>query len=214
MSHARNKVVLLAICALSGCALFGKAEPLSPSYYSPEQHESQVQPASGGGEQLALRIGRVTSSGHLRERIAYRSSARAVGFYDQRRWTERPEVYLRRAVSSALFEQAGLTHVVSGPAPTLQLELLEFAEVREPAQGGRVRLRAMLSDGRTAWFERTFEAEQRAKGEGDDFTAVVDALAAALDQCVRELSQATLAALQARATSAAPAVPAPPEPAL
>lgn len=208
MNQARNKVVLLVVCALSGCAFFGKAEPLSPTFYSPEQRERQAQ-SVGGSEQLALRIGRVTSSAHLRERIAYHSSPRALSFYEQRRWTERPEAYLRRAVSSALFEQAGLAHVVSGPAPTLELELLEFAEVREPAHGGRVRLRAMLSDGRTAWFERTFEAEQRAQGDGDDFTPVVDALAAALEQCVRELSQTTISALQARAATAAPAAPAP-----
>jgi cholesterol transport system auxiliary component len=203
----------LLCLVLQGCALFGKAEPFDPNFYSPEQYEANASSSvATEAPGMALRLGRIVSGSHLRERIAYQSSARQVGFYDGRHWTERPESYLRRAVTAALFEQAGLTHVISGPAPTLELELIDFTEVRSPKRLGRVRVRAVLSDGRTAFLERFFTAEQPVRGDEDEFEHVVDALALALQQCVRELTEATVLTLRARppepATSAAPAAPA------
>lgn len=198
MTNARFEAWVLAAATLSGCAFFGKSEPLTPRFYTPEQApaDSMLKAATTSNEGLALRLGRVLASAHLREQVAYQASERELGFYEQRRWTERPETYLGRALSRALFQQAGITHVVSGPAPTLDVELLDFTEVRAPRRLARVRVRALLSDGRTALLEQTFAAEEAVKGAEDDFEPVVGALAKALERVVDDVAQATTTALR------------------
>ena len=80
---------------LGACALTSKSEPLLTRYFSPDYIGApprQVVPAStasaGRGQ---LRLGDVRGGSHLRERILYRDSDEALGYYEQRRWTERPE---------------------------------------------------------------------------------------------------------------------------
>lgn len=201
-----TKAFAILLLAVGGCALFGKSEPLSVRYFTPA---SEASGPSGAGSGIALRLGRVDAGAHLRERIAYRASAHELGYYETRRWTERPEAYLRRELARVLFEQAGAAHVLSGPAPTLEVELLEFAELRAPSHAARVRLRAVVSDGRTALLERTFTAEQRV-ADDDSFESVVDAMGKALASAVVQLSQSVLSAVQASAPSVPTEVPAAP----
>ncbi len=228
LSCGRALVWVACLCAcaalLEACALFGKSAPLDIRYYSAERAPWSGPPApvlaaalgpagttpqnaaSGPAARATLRLGRVTSGDYLRERIAYRSSARELGYYETRRWTERPEAYLRRALASALFEERSLTRAVSGPAPTLEVELIEFDEQLAPVHAARVRARALLTDQRVSRFEHTFSAEQPV--DGRNFERVASAMAAALDRCVEEISDRVVAELASAAPSAnMPAVP-------
>jgi len=124
------------LCALGGCALTDKSDPLEIRYFTPQSSGGSA-PAQtavpAAAESLGLSLGRVRASAYLRERIAFRASANELGFYEGLRWTERPESYLRRALSSSLFEQRGLEQVLAGPGATLEVELISFEETREPA---------------------------------------------------------------------------------
>lgn len=192
---------LLCALALAGCAIFKKSEPLSPTYYSAERFDDARERAaspSGEGSAASLRLARVEGASHLRERIAYRTSPRQLGFYETRRWAERPEVYLRRALSRALFEQRGMIHTVSGLAPALEVELIEFDEWRGPPHRVRVRAHVLLSEARSARFEHTVTAEQPVRSEADEgeFAEVAEAFSIALGRVVDEVSDRVVAELQ------------------
>src|SRR4051812_29143552 len=118
---------VLGIAQLScGCALLNKAEPLTPRYFSAEpsgpgagaavERAAALRDASAPARELKL--GRVTSASYLGERLVFRDSAYELGFYEDRRWTEKPEAYFRRALSRALYEDGGFRRVVSGVGPT------------------------------------------------------------------------------------------------
>jgi cholesterol transport system auxiliary component len=150
--------LVLAACFLSACALTGKADALSPRYFSPEQVASvQKTPNS---QQLELQLGQVSSASHLDERIAYRLSGAEVGFYDDRRWTEIPEAYLRRALERELFEQRGLQRIVTGNAPMLDVELTAFEELRGTPTKARVTLSFSVHDERRSLLERSINVER------------------------------------------------------
>ena len=94
------------------------------------------------------------------ERIAYRLSGAEVGFYDDRRWTEIPEAYLRRALERELFEQRGLQRIVTGSAPTLDVELTAFEELRGTPTKARVSLSFSVHDQRRTLLERSINVER------------------------------------------------------
>lgn len=201
----------LSAVLLTGCAFFGKSEPLEPRYYDPEsspREAKSVPPALGTP---ALRLGHVVGGSHLRERIAYRVSERELGFYDERRWTERPENYLRRALASGLFEQRGINSLVTGVGPSLDVELIDFSELREPKHAVRVRARAVLVDQRTVRFEQTFTVEQPVSGDADDFSRVAEAMSVALERTVDAIGDRVLSELT-RAVNAGGDVAATPTP--
>ncbi len=149
---------LLLAVGQSGCALTGKADALSPRYFSPEQ-VGTVQKAPNT-EHLELQLGQVSSASHLDERIAYRLSGAEVGFYDDRRWTEIPEAYLRRALERELFERRGLERIVTGSAPTLDVELTAFEELRGSPSKARVTLSFSVHDERRSLLERSINVER------------------------------------------------------
>ncbi|HTU59073.1 MAG TPA: ABC-type transport auxiliary lipoprotein family protein, partial [Polyangiales bacterium] len=146
---ARSLAVLLGLC-VSGCALLGKSEALSPRYFSPDSAPPTASAARSPTPTTAveLALGRVTAAAHLGERIVYRDSSHELNFYDERRWSEKPEAYLRRALARSLFEQRGLRRLVSGIGPTLDVELTEFAEVRGDSPSARVAATFLLYDQR------------------------------------------------------------------
>ncbi len=185
---------LTALFALSlaGCSFFGKQEPMHPQYYDPEPDI-----ATSGGAQLgkSLRIGHVTGASHLREKIAYHASERELGFYDKRRWTERPETYLRRVLSRELFERRGLTQVAAGIAPTLEVELTDFSEYKLPKHTARARARVLLVDARTVRFEQTFDVQVPV--EGAAFDGVPAAFSQALTQLVEQIGAKLVSELPA-----------------
>ena len=126
---------LAALAAWSGCALTSKSTPEPIYWFSPETVHPRLtsaappSPTREAGAPL-LRLGRVTGADHLRERIVYRDEGHVVGFYEDLRWTERPEVYVRLEIARALFEDRGFDRALSGLAPTLDVELLAFDEIK------------------------------------------------------------------------------------
>jgi len=79
----------------TGCALTSKAEVLTARYFSAEPARTARSPHAPAG--LELRLGQVSAASHLDERIAYRVGGSEMGFYEDQRWTENPEAYLRRS---------------------------------------------------------------------------------------------------------------------
>jgi len=193
----------LMVALLPGCSFFGKVEPLAPRYYDPEIEASEGKSLAPSLARPQLRLGHVLGGSHLRERIAYRVGEREVGFYDELRWTERPENYLRRALARTLFEERGISSLVTGVGPSLDVELVDFSELLKPRHAVRVRARAVLVDQRTVRFEHTFTAEEDVRGDSDDFSHVADAMARALERTVAEIGDRVLAELTSPDTSGA-----------
>lgn len=175
-----KRVLVFLLCASCGGALTSKGEALQPRYFSPEPFAQ----TAAGKAQGQLRLGRISSSAHLRESIVYRDSPLEVGFYDEHRWTERPEAYLRRALSRALFEQRGYTRVLTGQAPTLDVELVAFEEIRKPKRAARLVLTMALHDEHVSRTEETITIEKPVDGGGMDafVKAAGEALAGAVDR--------------------------------
>jgi cholesterol transport system auxiliary component len=196
------KVALLAVLgtmALSGCALLGKSEPVVPHYFTPG-YDGDAVPARAGPQ---LRLGRVEGWSHLRERMVARNAAGEITYSEDRRWTERPEIYLRRALARTLFEERGLVESLSGRAVTLDVELIAFEEMEQPHQ---VRLQAalVLRDDRTSLLRETVTVERpvaRATGS-DQVPAVVEAFSQALRAGVTQMADHVVARLAAQAPPA------------
>jgi cholesterol transport system auxiliary component len=182
-------------CFASACALLSKSDPVVPRYFSPEIPDTAA--SAGVPTGLSVRVGRVGGGSYLKERIAYRDSDHEFGFYDDRRWTERPEVYLERALDRSLFESHGLKRALSPSAPTLTVELVEFEEVRGAEPRARLRVSYALQDDTTVFFERWFaierpllagtggsQADRLAAGLG---VALRDAVARIVDDVIADL---------------------------
>jgi cholesterol transport system auxiliary component len=182
-----NSLALPALAALAGCALLGKNDPVVSRQFTPD-YPSEAHNAAKAGPLQALRLGRIEGWSHLRERMVVRRSPRELSFYEDRRWTERPEVYLRRALARALFEERGVVESFSGRGLTLDVELIAFEETEPPV---RARLQALvvLRDDHRSLLELTI-TEERAVALGtqaDPARATVDALSLALRAAVDRL---------------------------
>jgi ABC-type uncharacterized transport system auxiliary subunit len=182
-----------------GCAALSKSTPLEIRYFTPEAEpaEAQIsQPAAAGAPTASLRLGRVVGGPELGEEIAWRESPMEVGFYDDSRWTERPEAYVARALDRALFGSGRLRHVLAGPAPVLDVRVLAFEEVR--AQSGssrraRVALAVLLHDDRTVLLEQRFTHEVEVRG--GKIEQLVQGLALAMHEVVEQVARQTVATL-------------------
>jgi ABC-type uncharacterized transport system auxiliary subunit len=203
---------LLPIAAVAlfcgGCALLSKADPVSFRYFSPEAPSpptGQERAAPATGPKVALRLGYVRGGIHLRERIVFRDSSYELGYYEDLRWTDRPEVFLRRALERTLFEDRRVEHAFVGSAPTLDVDLLDFEEVRAPRRTARLRAVFTLTDDRVALAERTITIERPVPDglEAARPVAVAKALGEALAAAVQEIDDQVVAALAARAAGAA-----------
>ena len=194
-------LLLIGAVALSGCALLGKSEPLVPRYFTPE-YDSEA-PSAPLRSDLQLRLGRVEGWSHVRERMAIRNCARELVYYEDRHWTERPEIYLRRALSRTLFEERGLVASLSGRTVTLDVELIAFEEVEQPHMA-RMQALLVLRDDRMGLLEETITVEQPvAKAEpADEPRAVVDALSQALHAGVTRIADRVVGKLSERAPHA------------
>jgi cholesterol transport system auxiliary component len=159
LRSARLCLLPALVLALSGCALFSKSEPMEIRYFSPEIAPRGAA-AAPDASAPRIRLGRVRAGEHLEERMAFRSSEEEIAFHEGLRWTERPEEYVRRALASALYEQRGFTQAISGAAPTVDVELLAFEEVRGERPVARIEARVVLHDGRNVRFEQTLRVEE------------------------------------------------------
>lgn len=184
---ARLIALVGLLCALEACSFFGKVPPMHPRFFEPEPAVLSRTRAHQHGGGPALRLGQVVGSSFLRERIAYHLSEHELGIYDERRWTERPEDYFRRALTRSLFQERGLTNVTSGVAPVLDVELIDFSELTGPVHAVRVRALVRLVDQRAVRLERSFSVEQPV-AKGDDFALVASAMAQALERSVTQIA--------------------------
>jgi cholesterol transport system auxiliary component len=195
--------VIGLVLATGGCALTSKADPATIRFYSPEGVSQRARPRPEAAKESgpALRLGRVAAVQHLEDKIVFRSSEHEVGFYDEHRWTEEPAEYLERALSRELFEARGLSRVVSGQAPTLQIELVAFEEIRLPRHVARVRLILVLHDERQVGFQETltFERPLRSGEKG----ALAQALSGAMADAVDAVASRVVARLEAEDANAA-----------
>jgi ABC-type uncharacterized transport system auxiliary subunit len=181
---------------LSGCALLGKSAPVVPRYFTPEYDVESGPP--GPRSELRLRLGRVEGWSHLRERFVVRSATREIVRQEDRLWLERPEVYLRRALARALFEERGLVEALSGRAITLEVELIAFEEVVQPHRA-RIQAHVLLRDDRIALLTETVTVEQpvASVAEADPARATVLAYSQALQASVARIADRVVARLTA-----------------
>jgi cholesterol transport system auxiliary component len=209
--NASAALVLGALSFGSGCALLSKAEQMSPRYFSPSTDLTRARVERGGeAARLELRLGQIDSAAHLEERIAYRLSDTELGYYQDRRWTEPPEEYLRRALSHELFERRGIGRVVGGMGPTLDVELVSFEQVRHGPPRARLALRFSLRDERRSLLERALVVEEplASAAAKDEAEQVAKALSSALARAVAELAELSIEQLELeRGSPGAPGAP-------
>ncbi len=197
-------VGVAGLCVLSGCALTSKSDPMNPRYFDLDLARAKagttaepMPSAERTRHPERLRLGQVEASEHLDERLVFRSTPQEIGYYEGQRWSERPREYLRRALSRELYERRGLTRVVSGPAPTLEVELSSFEEVRGGRAVARVRLTYVLHDEEAVRIERTLTVDRpvRASAPQQRSAAVVAAMAEAMQEAVLLVAQQVTSAL-------------------
>lgn len=187
MIRPLHLIVLIAAMHNQGCALLSKSEPLDVRYFEAVEPARDVTPvrSAGGQEQpLRLRLGAVRASHHLDERIISRTSQSELAYHESLRWTERPAEFVRRALSKDLYEEAGFTRVLSGPAATLEVELTAFEELKDEGKA-RVEMNVVLHDDRVQLLQRTVRIDAPVKqGQG-----LGEALSVALGKALAEAAQ-------------------------
>ncbi|MDP9152265.1 MAG: PqiC family protein [Myxococcota bacterium] len=194
--------VAVALCVQSGCALTSKSEAVVSRYFTPESPVSPGDPIGPGGSEL--RLGRVNSASYIKDKIVFRESAYEVGYYEEKRWTEKPETYVRRALTRALFDRRGIRQIVYGAGSTLDVDVIAFEEVRLAAHVARIQLMYSLSDDRVVRLAGSVTVERPiAVAAGDAAAdAVVQALSVALADAVDIVADKTAAELRAEAAAA------------
>ena len=203
--------ILLAILGLaafavpvSGCALTEKGDALAIRWYTPEAAKATLTSATSGGPVAdnapQVELGRVYSGINLREKIAYRNNAFEEGFYEDKRWTERPDVYVRRELARALYEEHGFRRALAAQAPALEVEVVQFEEVIGPngQHSARVVLKAVVHDEAQSLIEKTYSVERPVDANAKSFAGVVQAMSLALDAATDQIVVDTQAAVAKR----------------
>ena len=172
----------------AGCALTNKSAPVEFRYFTTEAvattSRPNQEPSGIAGKHLEVRLGRINASSYLRDKIAYRDEGYELGYYEELRWTEKPEAYLRRAVARVLFEDRGLKELVNAPGATLDVDLAAFEELRSPRHVARVEVTYSLRDEQSVRIQRTITAEHAIPQVKSD--ALPDAIAAAMSSALRD----------------------------
>lgn len=196
-------LIVALLCA--SCALTNKSDSVFFRYYTleptraeqPLERDTAKAAVIAPAHKLQLRLGRVGSAAYLKDRIAFRDGGSEVGFYEGLRWTERPEAYLYRAMSRALFEQHQIQQIVGGAGPTLEIELNVFEELRAPRHAARVQVSWMLRDDQLVLVQKTLTVERpiKAAKSDTDASAVATAMADALVEAIHTMATAVVTEL-------------------
>ena len=189
----RVTLVVLAALAIAGCALTERGPSVEWTYYSlpPSQAAAAPTPLQ---KRRPLQLGQVTASSNLAKKIVYRVSEVESGEYENKRWTDRPEDFVSRALERALFEKRGLAQKLSGSAPQLDVEIVAFEEVRAGAgRRGRVTLRFALHDDARVLLRGAVRKEHAATSE--DIGDVVRAIGEALEEATNDVADTVAATL-------------------
>jgi cholesterol transport system auxiliary component len=211
MRWNRNLPACLLACAgvvAPGCALTSRSEPMQVRYFTLEDAARRLPPPQIN-RSLELRLGRVDASGDLSDEMAVRTGRNEIEYREDQRWTEKPEQFLRRGLERALFQERGLTQAYSGIVPTLDVELVELAEVEGPTPKAQVRALAHLHDDRRGLCDETFEVEQpiRSSDKEQHVAHTVEALSSALHTAIDELADKVVQCLSQVAQASKPAAP-------
>ena len=184
------------LTSTAGCALMSRGKSLDVRWYTAEQPRESLGVAEIQGG-CPLRLGHLTSGTDLGTRIAFGDGVYQVGYYEDLRWTEHPGQYVQRALERALFESGIFWSAMTGPAPTLDVELLDFKEIKSPmVHAARVAVRVFVVSDAEQHFERTVVVSQPVAGDRfDDFVA---AMARALQETANEVASVTSAAAGCR----------------
>jgi ABC-type uncharacterized transport system auxiliary subunit len=189
----RGVALLLSILTLTmlGCALTSKSDPTLLRYYSlnaPRHREPDPRPAPTGDHPAQLRVGRITAALYIRDRMAVRESDVAIAYYDDFRWTERPETFVRRDLARALFEENGVEEIIGGGGLTLDVDLDSFEEIREK-HAAIVGLSWQLRDDTVVLLRRTVTVQRPLEGDAKDtpHAALAIALSEALEDAIDQL---------------------------
>lgn len=203
MNGARRGLCVLGCACLAGvlsnCALTGKGNALYPRYFSPESEKAQVAAPTPAGLPLTLRLGQVEAASYVEQRFAFRLEPSELSYHEERRWTDPPERYVRRALERELFQRRGIRRTVSGPGATLDVELTAFEELRTPPARVRLALSFSLHDDRQSLLERHVVVERPLPAGGREASArdVTAALALALTDAVFDVSEQVAGELRA-----------------
>ncbi len=181
-------VLLLAGC-LSGLGA-GDSQPLR--FFSAALPQEPAVEVSGTS---ALRWDHLTASRHLRDRMVWRNGEVEFGYYETRRWTELPLVWVVRGLRSELLERHGVGETQEVSAPALDLELVGFEEQLVPHEA-RVALDLHLADAEGTTLLRA-RLEEREPIERDSGQAVARATRAALARLVTAAADEIAGALNA-----------------
>ena len=193
----------LVVFGLAGCALTSKSDPTLLRYYSLDTAGRRVHPPGSpatGAPPLQLRLGRVNAASYIRDRIAFRDSSVEIGYYDDLRWTEKPEAFVRRDLARALFDDEGVQEVVGGVGPTLDVDLDSFEELREPKRAARVALTWQLRDDTVVLLRRTIMVERPLDESPKDKSpakGLAVALSVGLEEAVDQIVKAVIPKLSA-----------------
>jgi cholesterol transport system auxiliary component len=194
------RVAVIALCAaacsLSGGVLTSKSAPPELRYFSPEPaNEASTETPSPGQGAPRIRVGRIRASANLRSHVMYRASPYELGEYEDFRWTDEPEAYVRRALVRALYAEPRMRPSSGTPEPTLDVELIAFEEVRRPdGRSGAVEMTYTLSEGGDVIIAGRRRVERLASSP--KIEAVIAAISAALDAAAEEIARTALAALE------------------
>jgi cholesterol transport system auxiliary component len=193
----RTPAAIVVLAFASGCALTGRGTPAEWQWFTPEKVQSQPTAKGGGpiGAGPSVRI-RTVASGNLETRIAYGDGAYQGGYYEERRWTERPELYVRRSLERTLCQERGFRcNPDDLDAPALDVEILKFQELKTAgSHQGLVALRIVLS-GEKVLVDDTVQVVVPVRG--DRFDDVVAAIANALDRASADVASRVRTALTA-----------------
>jgi ABC-type uncharacterized transport system auxiliary subunit len=190
-------VAALGGASAPGCALTNRGESIPWQYFTPEQASAPSLTSARietGGARPQVCLGRVSAGTSLGTRIAYREGEHQMGYYEDRRWTEEPTRYVRRALERTLYQEDGYQCDRGAKTPTLEVEVLGFEELRMAGRHeARVNVRAVLRTRERVLFDEDVEAVDAASGAS--FDGVVAAFGRALDRAARDLAGRTSNAL-------------------
>jgi uncharacterized lipoprotein YmbA len=179
----------LAMVVVAGCSLTRNAPPVSVHYYEPPLATAKhITPTTT--PEARVRLGRIETSAHLRYSIAYRTSGVQLETYDLDRWTDTPDAYVERSLENALFAQRPIQEATGGDVLVLDVDVLEFEELRGPPPGGVVKLRYRLRDDRTVVAAETITIVRNARST--ELGDVVTALGHALDDATSRIADHVL----------------------
>jgi ABC-type uncharacterized transport system auxiliary subunit len=187
----------IAIALLASGCLFRNAP--GPRFFRPESAAlaAAIEAPSAAADGVPLRLRPVLGTPLLRERIVWRASSVEYGLYEQRRWSDLPASYVKRALENALRATPGIRLTDAPGAATLRVEVIAFDEVLAPARVATVSLAVKLIDtGQFRIIDRTFNAEAPIANQTPAATAT--AMGRALDDAVAAVAAAVREKLQAR----------------